>query len=113
MRKRDGEGYLIYYDDSHPKVRQRFTVMHEIGHIVLGHKESSECAEKCANYFAAYALAPTPMIWKLKCEDYLYVAKRFWISKESADISFWRYILWIDLPIGLKSYEKELIDLFK
>lgn len=34
----------IYYDDSQVKTRQRFTVMHEIGHILLGHKQDSDYA---------------------------------------------------------------------
>lgn len=113
LRKGNGGNYRIYYDDSHPGVRQRFTIMHEIGHIVLDHKESSEYAEKCANYFAAYALAPTPMIGIFNCEDYIDVAKRFVVSRESADISFARYMRWLKLPIGLKSYEKDLIVFFK
>lgn len=45
---RNEEGtYKIFYDDSDSPCRQRFTVMHEIGHILLGHKQDSEYAEKC------------------------------------------------------------------
>ncbi len=105
--------YLIFYNDFVIKARQRFTIMHEIGHIILGHKESSQYAEKCANYFAAYALAPTPMIGRLNCEDYIDVAKRFDVSKECADISFARYLRWANLPIAKKPYEKDLENLFR
>ena len=42
--------------------RIRFTIMHEIGHIVLDHTEHSDLAESEANFFAKYALAPPPLV---------------------------------------------------
>lgn len=44
--------WKIYYNDSMPKERIKFTIMHEIGHIRLDHTEHSELAEAEANYFA-------------------------------------------------------------
>ena len=55
--------YVIYYDDINAgNNKQRFSVAHEIGHIVLGHVdegiENSSEAEDEANYFAGYLLCP-------------------------------------------------------
>lgn len=110
--------YKIFYDDSNCEARQRFTVMHEIGHIHLQHKEDSMYAEKCANYFASYALAPSPMINRYGCGDYLDVALRFNISEESAIYAFDRGMRWASLhynlkPYKLKSYEIKIDKLIK
>ena len=37
---------VIVYNDKMPEHRIRFSIMHEIGHIVLDHSEDSELAEK-------------------------------------------------------------------
>ena len=63
--------YYIFYDDTMPRARQRFTVAHEIGHIMLGHIGNGQCTrinrepatddapeETQANQFAARILAP-------------------------------------------------------
>ena len=42
--------FIIYYDDSKIHERIRFTIMHEIGHILLGHKEESILARRMADY---------------------------------------------------------------
>ena len=58
----------IFYDDTCSIGRQRFTVAHEIGHLVLGHLQAggytthniniSDQMERQANQFAARLLAP-------------------------------------------------------
>lgn len=66
-----GGRYYIFYDDTMPRARQRFTVAHEIGHIMLGHIGNGQCTrinrepaeadapeETQANQFAARILAP-------------------------------------------------------
>lgn len=110
-RTKNGE-YRIFYNDTHCKERQKFTIMHEIGHIVLGHRENSIYAEKCANYFATYALAPSPMIGRTGCEDFVDISNRFGISYESAIWAFDRYTRWATVSCGLKPYEIKLRRLF-
>ena len=105
--------YKIFYDDSDVQVRQRFTIMHEIGHIVLGHKENSSFAEKCANYYASYSLSPTPLIGVYDCEDFIDVSTRFNISYESAIYAFNRYMKWLQMPNDLKPYEIKLKSFFE
>lgn len=110
---RNEEGtYKIFYDDSDSPRRQRFTVMHEIGHILLGHKQDSEYAEKCANYYASYALSPTPLISLSGCEDYIELADKFFISFFSASIAFERCGKWKRFSRNVKAYETRLKALF-
>ena len=104
--------FVIYYDETQTFERIRFTLMHEVGHISLGHKEESDLAKKMADYFAAYSLAPSPIIMKYHCEDYIDVANSFVISTECADYSFQRYNNWYEYGGHIKPYEKALIALF-
>ena len=104
---------VIAYDDSVDVLRTRFTIMHELGHLELGHREESDLAKKMADYFAAYALAPSPLIGLFKCEDYLDVADVFQISSQSADYCFQRFLKWCQFGGKVKPYEKELVNLFR
>ncbi|MEE0999810.1 MAG: ImmA/IrrE family metallo-endopeptidase [Treponemataceae bacterium] len=72
--------FVICYNDSKLDVRIRFTIMHEIGHIMLGHKNHSVINEQKANAFARIALAPLGMIYKMHLKDVLDVAEAFGIS---------------------------------
>ncbi len=107
------KSFVIYYDETQTIERIRFTLMHEVGHIALGHKEESDLAKKMADYFAAYSLAPSPIIMKYHCEDYLEVAEDFFISTESAYYTFQRYNNWYEFGGRIKNYEKALIALFE
>lgn len=101
--------YVICYDDAHILSRQKFTVIHEIGHIDMGHKHGSQLAEEIANHYAAYALAPSPLINKYNCEDFKDIAKIFDISDDCAYFRFASYKNWIKYKIK-KNYEKDLLD---
>ncbi len=105
--------FVIYYDETQTIERIRFTLMHEVGHITMGHREESDLAKKMADYFAAYSLAPSPIIMKYHCEDYLEVADMFVISTESAYYTFQRYNNWYEFGGRIKDYEKALIALFE
>ena len=70
-----GEPVLLY-DDTATDGRARFTVAHEIGHLVLGHVgdalplhrsniSSTDPRERAANQFAARLLAPACVLWGL------------------------------------------------
>lgn len=100
--------FNIYYDNVQSERRQRFTIMHEIGHIKLGHKEDSEYAEKCANRFASYALAPSSLIEKFGCEDVEDIAEKFHVSTECAVVAFDRYQRWVNYSYGIRPYEANL-----
>jgi Zn-dependent peptidase ImmA (M78 family) len=71
--------YVIFYDDSvTPRSRVRFTVAHELGHILLGHvrsevatrwnngeKHPTDPRETAANQFAVRLLAPACVLYEL------------------------------------------------
>jgi Zn-dependent peptidase ImmA (M78 family) len=78
-------------------VRQRFTVAHELGHILLGHNNrsrvidynSKDTNEQQANIFASELLAPLQML-KKECsfsESLTSLADKFLVSK---DMMQWR-----------------------
>ena len=54
--------YVVYLDDVNTgKKRQKFSLAHEIIHIVLNHKDQSKYNESEANFGAAYLLCPTSL----------------------------------------------------
>lgn len=106
--------WYIFYNDHQSHERIRFTLMHEIGHIVLDHTEHSELAESEANFFAKYALAPPPLIHKIQPEDYMDVAKRFDLSQECAYYSMQFYTKWLHLGSpNYQNYELVLLSQFE
>ena len=89
--------WQIIYKDTENRGRTRFTIAHELGHILLGHElapdksghfrtasDRREPAETQADEFAARLLAPACVLWALECyepEDIIRVCD---ISKEAA-----------------------------
>jgi Zn-dependent peptidase ImmA (M78 family) len=72
VQVKEGEAVTIAYNEKQHPHRQRFTVAHEIGHLLLGHTEknfvldmdSREPEEAEANQFAAELLMPIEMLKK-------------------------------------------------
>lgn len=105
--------WSVYYDDNRPYGRINNTLMHEVGHIVLDHTEDSELAEKEANFFAKYALAPPVLIFRFDLHNPSEVAERFGISESAAEFAWHYYQKW--LRFGgetYKNYEIKLCHLF-
>ena len=79
---RDGSKALIAVNSKQPKTRQRFTIAHELGHLILDHKRDQVHVDKTftikfrinapvadpeetqANFFAAALLMPEIMLKK-------------------------------------------------
>lgn len=62
VEKNTGQ-WIIYYNDTVKDfTRINQTVMHEIGHYILGHIEGGKREEAEAAFFAKYALASPPLI---------------------------------------------------
>ena len=76
--------YQIYYNDDMPRERVTFTIMHEIAHIMLEHKEHTEENEQEANFFAKTALVPLGLIIKFRLKNSFDIAEKFGISIEFA-----------------------------
>ena len=106
--------YRIYYNDTMPRERIRFTIMHELGHIMLDHKEHSILAETEANYFAGYALAPPPIVAEIGIADFVELADRFDVSQECALYAMRRYTKWLQYGSPyLLGHEQELLVIFE
>lgn len=96
-----GDGFSspkkITYNSTHPDTRIRFTIAHELGHILLGHNTSSrmidlttkEPKEELANVFAAELLVPLSLLKteNLLAESLSGLAKKYWVSNE---VMMWR-----------------------
>lgn len=101
---------LIFFDDTLPIGRQRFTVAHELGHFVLGDvgaeptvrnaepSEDDDETEKLANMFAARLLSPACVLWGLRVRDPETLARICGLSRAAAE---WRFRRLLDL------YERE------
>ena len=101
---RDGEsGRIVIHDEkaiivvreSEFKQRLRFTVMHELGHYLLGHLgENGEMSrddvrsedEQSADAFAARVLMPAVVLWKLGLQSADEIAVNCNVSKSAAVI---------------------------
>lgn len=72
----ESKSYLILYNDEKDSNRTRFTIAHEIGHIVLDHECSCEETESEANYFARNLLVPMSIVMYKRISDCRVVEKR-------------------------------------
>ena len=75
---------VILYNDRMIPTRINFSIMHEIAHNELGHKEPSELAEKEAHYFAGVALCPMALLIHYGIMDARRIAEVFNVSDEFA-----------------------------
>jgi len=108
------ERAVIYYNPEQIYQRINNTIAHEIGHIVLGHKQPSELAEAEANFFAKYLLAPPALIHKLQLHSAGDIEKIFEISHQAAGFAWGYYNTWLaNSGKFYKPYEIKLIDLFQ
>jgi Zn-dependent peptidase ImmA (M78 family) len=93
MQAQSGEQVFIRYNANHPKVRNRFTVSHEVGHAVLAHTSScklgnfmsKDIIEVEANQFAAELLMPMAMLKQavIQYPSTKELAALFWVSEEA------------------------------
>ena len=86
-------GYSVFTDDGYqivvpdcPVPQKRYTVMHEIGHIVMSHIQDEERYEYEAERFAIDVLAPACVLWALDMHEPEDIAKLCNISITSAHI---------------------------
>lgn len=71
----DGHTWIILLNPSEPETRQRFTLLHELHHVICHTKQTelfgahtarnNAAAEAMADYFAAYALMPKLYVKRL------------------------------------------------
>lgn len=82
-------GSTIYYNSQMLEHRIRFSLMHELGHILLFTNLEEE-----ANFFASYILAPRIAIKYTECKNETDVAKIFNLSNEASKYAFDDYRRW-------------------
>lgn len=93
---------VIYYNDKKPIYRARFTLAHEIGHILLGHLANGETLhrnteydvldvkEQQANVFARDILMPATVLHSLGIKSAEDIARICNVSMLSAEIRYKR-----------------------
>ncbi len=113
IEKNDGK-QLIYYDSDQIYGRMNQSIMHEIGHIVLGHTQESELAEAEAKFFAKYALAPPALVHRMNPSDPYALAEYFDISFQAACIAWDYYRKWLAFSgTDYASYEYQMLKQFQ
>ena len=88
---------VILYNQDKPPARIRFTIAHELGHLVLGHvapgqrttvnrepSPADDPVETAANQFAARLLAPACVLWGLDIHTPEDIAQLCHISQQAA-----------------------------
>lgn len=85
------EVVTIGFNEKHPWCRRRFTLGHEIGHLILGHvcsHSSADHGEKEADVFASELLIPTKLIKAdfAKIPDIQTLAKLYRVSTAAMTI---------------------------
>lgn len=87
---------VLYYNDNILPNRQRFSFMHELGHIALNHVEHPVlCLEQEANAFASHILAPRTVIHHSGCRNESVVSRIFEITVEAGHYAFADYKRWL------------------
>ena len=107
--------YIILVNDidTFKEKHDEFTIMHEIGHIRMNHKTGSLLAEKIANYYAAYALIPSPLPGMYGCNDFTDLINVFDVSIDCA-YNCWKRVWNWQIYFGItKEYEKDLKEYFE
>ena len=85
--------YLILFDDKISEGAKRFTIAHEIGHIVLNHKDkviNEKLRETQASMFAARLLMPMCVLYECKVKNPEEIQKMCLVSITSASYRFKR-----------------------
>lgn len=114
--EKDGREYIYYNDIDRCYERQNWTILHEIGHIVLDHTGHSDYEEDEANFFAKYAIAPPVLVHKICAECPQDIYEVFDISFEAAVYAYKYYCFWksrFEQVRRLADYEIRLLALLK
>ncbi|MBO4552862.1 ImmA/IrrE family metallo-endopeptidase [bacterium] len=99
--------YMIYYDEHKSEGSIRFSLLHELGHIILGHKEESTRAETLADYFAGYAIAPPVIIDRMERKTISDIVDYFGVTELCAEVRLKKYRGWKQFSI--RAHEKRLL----
>ena len=104
--------WVIYYNDADKNfTRINQTIMHEVGHYILGHIEEGEIEESEAKFFAKYALAPPPLIHNMTDKKTVdNIMKTFDIGYQAACIALDNYEKWLVYgSLDYQVYERKIL----
>lgn len=109
-----GSMKIIAYNDKKPKTRIRFSLMHELGHQVLEHKNDTQENESEANFFANNILAPRIAIYYAKIKSDDEAVRIFHVSSSVAHYAAQDYLKWCKdvCRAGMHDYDKDLYSHF-
>lgn len=79
--------HLIFYNESKNNTTIRFTLAHELGHIILQHDEDNAVSNKEANCFARNLLCPVPIAREFSLQTVKDYISCFEISEPMAEVS--------------------------
>lgn len=105
----------VYYNDTVAPFRRRFSLAHELGHIILSHTEPYTLRmEKEANYFASNILAPRIAIHYAQCKNATHIENRFNLSRSASKIAYEDYLQWrySITQYGIRKIDKCIHDHF-
>ena len=119
----DDEIYISFREDE-SKNRQRYTIMHELGHYLLGHlgsiplsRAESDCRpeeEQAADKFAIDMLAPACVLWGLNLHTAEDIANKCNISLQAAQFRAQRMeLLYQRNKFLLHPLERQVFEQFK
>lgn len=112
-----GKEYIAY-NESVGYERMNMTILHELGHDVLGHSEgmNPDVMEAEAAFFAKYAAAPPPLVHCLNPRNLFEISVSFRISQTAACYAWNYYQKWLyqhQLTGNYFPYELRLLNLFQ
>ena len=87
IRDFKNDRYEVYYNDRKCDTTIRFTLAHELGHIVLKHHKDGDKEDKEANCFARNYLCPIPAAMEMKLETIKDYIDCFFVSEPMAEVS--------------------------
>lgn len=99
----DHKNRIIYYNDAVLRQRIRFSLMHELGHIVLNTDD-----DILANLFAGEVLAPPPLVYTMELNTAKRISDYFDISIAAANI-----VVVSCVYTPLFGAEKDILDYFQ
>jgi len=104
------DDYIIFYNDELPRGVQRFTIAHEIGHIILHHfKVPIENREQEANMFAARLLMPMCVLHECKIKSEQEIMNLCDVSYISAHYRYERLVMLEDRNKFYVDYNEEVL----
>lgn len=110
-----GLKHQIHINGTKPAIRQRFTTMHEIGHVLADHLRlqqgiDHDTAEGEANFLAGYLLAPDALVieW-IPDLNVLKIAETFHMSDEAARITHGRVMRVATNNVPQRDYDVRIL----